>query len=65
MGVDWIRRLSNMAFESSAVPEDRRSYVIVPLYKGKVEMTEFRNYIGIALLSVFGKLYSDISWHNL
>ena len=33
--VDWIWRLSNMAFESSVVPEDWISAVIIPLYKGK------------------------------
>ena len=33
--VDWIWRLCNMAFESSVVPEDGRSAVIVPLYKKK------------------------------
>ena len=33
--VDWIWRLCNMAFESGVVPEDWRSVVIVPLYKGK------------------------------
>ena len=35
--VDWIWRLRNMAFESEVVPEDWRSAMIVPLYKGKVE----------------------------
>ena len=33
--VDWIWRLCNVAFESGAVPEDWRSAVIIPLYKGK------------------------------
>ena len=33
--VNWIWRLCNMAFESDGVPEDWRSAVIVPLYKGK------------------------------
>ena len=35
--VDWMWRLCNMAFESGVVPEDWRSAVIVPLYKGKGE----------------------------
>ena len=42
--VDWIWRLCNMAFESVVVPEDWRSAVIVPLYKGKGERTECSNY---------------------
>ena len=33
--VDRIWRLCNMAFESGVLPEDWRSAVIVPLYKGK------------------------------
>ena len=41
--VDWIS-------------EDWKSAVIVPLYKGKGERTECRNYTGISLLSVFGKM---------
>ena len=37
MVVDWIWRLCNMVFESGVVPEDCRSTVIIPLYKGKGE----------------------------
>ena len=37
--VDWIWRLCNMAFECGVVPEDWRSAVIVPQYKGKGERT--------------------------
>ena len=52
---DWIWRLCNMAFESCIVPEDWRSAVIVPLYKGKGERTKCKNYRGISLLSVVEK----------
>ena len=70
--VDWIWKLCNMAFESSdvmsiestisrsVVPEDWKSVVIVPLYKGKGEGTECKNYRGISLLSVVGKLYAEV-----
>ena len=60
MVVDWIWRLFNMAFESGVVPEDWRSAVIVPLYKSKGNMTECKNYRGISLLSVAGKIYTGI-----
>ena len=47
-------------FESGGVPEDWKSAVIVPLYKGKGELTECKNYKGISLLSVAGKIYAGI-----
>ena len=49
-----------MAFESDVRPEDWRSAVIVPLYKGKGERTECKNYRGISLFSVVGFLYTGI-----
>ena len=48
--VDWIWRLCNiMAFKSGVVPEDWRSKVAVPQYKGKGERIECKNYRGISL----------------
>ena len=41
--VDWIWRLCNMTIESCVAPEDWRSAVIVPLYKGRRERTESKN----------------------
>ena len=41
--VDWMWRLCNMSFESSDVPEDWRSAVIILLYKGKGQRLELRN----------------------
>ena len=49
-----------MAFESGVVPEKRRFAVIVPLYKGKEERTKCKNYKGISLLNVVGKIYARI-----
>ena len=34
--------------------------MIVPLYNGKGERTECKNYRGISLLSVVGKIYAGI-----
>ena len=55
--VNWIWRLCNMAFESSGMPEEWRSAVIVPLYLSKRKRTECMNYRGISLLSMVGKIY--------
>ena len=49
-----------MAFESGIVPEDCRYAVMVLLYKGKEEKNECRNYRGISLLSMVGKIYAGI-----
>ena len=57
--VDWIW-LYDMAFENGVVPEDWRSAMIVPLYKGKGERKKCSNYRGISLLSVVAKIYSGI-----
>ena len=49
-----------MTFESGFAPEDWRSAEIFPLYKGKEERTECKNYRSISLLSVVGKIYAGI-----
>ena len=41
-----------MAFESGVGPEGWRSALIVPLYKGKGDRNECKNYIGVKFLSV-------------
>ena len=51
---DWTWRLCNMASESGLVPEDWRSVVIVPLYKGKGKRNVCKNYRGISLLCMDG-----------
>ena len=58
--VDWFWRLYNRAFESGGVPEDWRSAMIVPLYKGKGERTECSNYKSICLLNMVEKIYAWI-----
>ena len=49
-----------MAFESSVVLYDWRSAMIVPLYKGKGEKTEYKNYRCVSLLILVGKIYVGI-----
>ena len=56
--MDWICRVCNKALESGVVPEDWRSAVIIPLYKGRGERTEYKNSRGISLLSMVGKIYA-------
>ena len=56
---NWIWKLYNMTFENG-VAEDWRSAVIIPLYKGKGKKTDHKNYRGISLFSVVGKIYVRI-----
>ena len=49
-----------MAFESGGVADDWSSAVIVPLFKSIGERIECKNYRGISLLSVVGKIYLGI-----
>ena len=55
--VDWIWRLCNTPFERGVVPENWRSAVIVPMYKGKGVWTECKSY---RLFSVVKKIYAGI-----
>ena len=48
--------MCNTAFQSGVVPDDWRSTVIIPLYKGKGEWTECSNYIVINLLNMVVKI---------
>ena len=58
--VDFFWRVCNKTFESGVMLKDRRSSVIVSLYKGKGESTESSNYRGISLSSVVKKTYAGI-----
>ena len=57
--LDWIWRICNITFKNGIVPEGWRSAVIVPLYKGKGERTECKNYRGISLLSLVAVILVD------
>ena len=57
---EWLRRVFNVCYEDGRVPEDWRKACIVPIYKGKGCKMECRNYRGISLLSIPGKIYGRI-----
>jgi hypothetical protein len=45
---------------SGEIPSDWRKGIILPLYKGKGDRTECKNYRGITLLSVPGKVFARV-----
>ena len=55
-----LYRLFNLCWSNGLVPRDWCKAVIVPLYKGKGSQQDCKNYRGISLLSVVGKLYAKV-----
>ena len=60
MVVDWKWRLCSVTFISDVLLKDWRSAVIVKLYKGIGQKTEFKNYRGINPLNLDGKVQARI-----
>ncbi|CAK1597415.1 unnamed protein product [Parnassius mnemosyne] len=57
---DLLYTLFNLCWELKRVPGDWCKAVIVPIYKGKGSQQDCRNYRGISLLSIVGKLYAKV-----
>ena len=55
----WLHRIIKVAWETGLVQGDWQKSVIVPIYK-KGNKKEYCNYMGISLLSVPGKVYTNI-----
>jgi hypothetical protein len=50
----------NKVKEGNGFPDNWKTAIICPIYKGKGKEGEHGNYRGISLLSVIGKIYSGI-----
>ncbi|KAK3520218.1 hypothetical protein QTP70_019360 [Hemibagrus guttatus] len=59
VGLSWLTRLCNIAWQSGTVPLDWVTGVVVPLFK-KGDRRVCSNYRGITLLSLPGKVYSRV-----
>ena len=57
--VQWFYRISCVAWGSGTVPADWRKAQIVPVHK-KGSRMQCKNYWGISLLSVPGKVYATV-----
>ena len=58
--LEWLRRVCNVCVLEEKVPNDWMRAIIVPIYKGKGDRSECKNYRGISLLSIPGKVYGRI-----
>ena len=58
--LEWLRRVCNACVLELKVPNDWMRAIIVPIYKGKGDMSDCKNYRGINLLGIPGKVYRRI-----
>jgi len=58
--MQYLTDLFCTIWETEIVPEEWHQGIIIPLYKGKGSRSECRNYRGITLLSVPGKVFSHV-----
>ena len=58
--LEWLTRVCKVCVLEEKVPSDWVRAIIVPLYKGKGDRGDCRNYRGISLLSIPGKVYGRI-----
>ena len=57
---EWLRRACNVCILEEKVPNDWMRTVIVLIYKGKGDRRKCKNYRGVSLLSIPGKVYGRI-----
>ena len=51
VGVQLLRKIFNMVLRTGRMPEEWRKSLITPIYKGKSDILDCKNYRGIKLLS--------------
>ena len=60
VGVSWMKRLVNVCMREGYILEDWRTGIIVPIWKGKVDVQDPGKYRGIMLLSHAMKVLESI-----
>ena len=63
--IQWIFDLCNGIVKERCIPEDWKSSVVLPIYKGKGDPMECGSYRGIKLLEHAMKVVERISVHRL
>jgi len=65
IGTQWILCLCNGIVKEGCIPEDWKSSIVLPVYKGKGDPTECRSYRGIKLLEHVMKVVGRIFEHRI
>ena len=64
-GTQWLLDLCNGIAKEGCIPEDWKSSVVLPIYKGKGDPMECGSYRGIKLLEHAMKVLEKISEHRI
>jgi len=64
-GTQWLLDLCNGIVKEGCIPEDSKSSVILPIYKGKGDPMECGSYSGIKLLEHAMKVVQRIFKHRI
>ena len=65
IGIQWILDLCNVIVKEGSIPEDWKSSVVLPIYKGKGNPMECGSYRGIKLLEHAMKVVKKIFEHRI
>ena len=58
--IEWLTRVCVVCLAEGRVPVEWKRAIVLPIYKGKGDRNECKNYRGISLLSIPGKVYGRV-----
>ena len=58
--LEWLKKVCNVCVLEEKVPDNWMRAIIVPIYKGESDRSKCKNYRGISLFSIPGKVYGRI-----
>ena len=58
--VEWLTKIMNLVWFRGLIPDDWFKELIIPVWKGKGNKSDCKNFRGITLLSVTGKAFMHV-----
>ena len=59
-GIQWLTGVIKQVWQSGLIPSDWKKGIILSIYKGKGSPKDCRNFRGVTLLSVPGKVFATV-----